>query len=748
MLAIIMSARISFSQQSKIDSLLFLLKDYKSACANPCLMDTLKINVLNGLAWELGGRNIDTAIILSNEALVLSQKIEMPDGSLGWFQGVGSSNHNLGTFYKNKSNYVVALGYFWKALNTWEQIEQENEKKGLPKNPRIARGKSGTYGNVANVFLAQGDYSKALDFFFKSLKITEELGNKEGMARQFGNIGIVYAEQENYVKALEYFNKALEINVSIGNKVNQANWLGNIGLVYKKQGDQLIKQGDSAGAYLSYPKALDHYFQALKIGEEFWDKKRIELQHGNIGSYYLKMKEYEKALEYFQKELKLDEELKDKQAYALTLANIGAVYTGQKNYYEAEKYLLHSIALCDSIGVVDDKKDAENLISELYSQMAVSPFVPYQKKGEYAIKALEHYKKATVINDSLYSKEKSREIQRKELSYEFAKKEAEAKAEQERKDMVAAEEGKKQKIFIIAVITGSLLVLIFAGFILRSLRIVRKQNKVIELKNKETEEQKTVIEEKNTEITDSIHYAKRIQQVLMASESTLNSNLPEYFILYKPKAIVSGDFYWANNIDGKFIIVTADCTGHGVPGAFMSLLNISFLNQAVNEKKIQSPELILDHVREQIINSLNPLGSEIESKDGMDATICMFDFKGMWLRFACANNPLWLIRNNELKEFVADKMPVGMYHGEQKPFNKQTLGLRKGDIVYMFTDGYADQFGGVKGKKFKYKQLKEKLLSIKDLSMQEQRGALDKIFEDWKGNIEQVDDVCIIGIKM
>jgi tetratricopeptide (TPR) repeat protein len=748
MLVLLLPVSYSFSQHSKTDSLLNYLKNYKSPCQQPCLLDSSKVNALNLLAWELSAKNTDTALILGNEALLLSQKMEMPDKSVGWLIGIGSANHNLGTFYKNKANYVIAMGHFWKALNIWDQISEEDAKKGIVRDRRNLRKRSATYGNIAVVFLSQGDYSKALDFFLKSLEIAEELDDKDAIARQLGNIGIVYAEKEEYPKALEYFKRALAMNISNGSKVNQANWIGNIGLVYKKQGDLLLKKGDSAGASQSYPQALEHYFKALKLGEGFGDKKRIELQLGNIGSYYYKMKEYDKALEYFEKERNLDEEIKDKRALALTLSNIGAIYTAQKKYPEAEKYLLHSVSLCDSIGIVDYKRDAENNISDLYSEMSVSPYISPLMKGQYAIKALEHFKIATTIKDSLLTLEKSKEIERKELSYEFAKKEAAVKAEQEKKDMIAAEESKKQKVIIFSVIAGLLLVLVFTGFILKSLKTVKKQHRLIELKNKETEEQKAIIEEKSIEITDSIHYAKRIQQVLMASTTLLKNNLPEYFILYKPKAIVSGDFYWADSADGKFIMITADCTGHGVPGAFMSLLNISFLNQAVNEKKIQSPELILDHVREQIINSLNPLGSDVESKDGMDATICMFDFKGMWLRFSCANNPLWLIRNNELKVFAADKMPVGMYHGEQKGFSKQTLGLRKGDIIYMFTDGYADQFGGPQGKKFKYKQLKEKLLAIKDLSMEEQKTMLDRTFEEWKGNTEQVDDVCIIGIRV
>ena len=193
---------------------------------------------------------------------------------------------------------------------------------------------------------------------------------------------------------------------------------------------------------------------------------------------------------------------------------------------------------------------------------------------------------------------------------------------------------------------------------------------------------------------------------------------------------------------------TADCTGHGVPGALMSMVGISHLNESIIEKNLIHPNDILDYMRKGIIASLNPEGSEEESKDGMDCVLCAYDFETMTLEFAAANNPLWLIRDGEMTEYKADKMPVGMYHSSIKPFNLQTISLKKGDIIYTFTDGFADQFGGDKGKKYKYKQLQEKLLAIKDLPLTDQKNILEKEFEQWRGNLEQVDDVLIIGLKI
>jgi serine phosphatase RsbU (regulator of sigma subunit) len=299
----------------------------------------------------------------------------------------------------------------------------------------------------------------------------------------------------------------------------------------------------------------------------------------------------------------------------------------------------------------------------------------------------------------------------------------------------------------VIVFTGAiaLAVVIILIIVFRSLKVTRKQKAMIE-------EQKNIVEEKNKDITDSIHYASRIQKALLTTDDYISSHLKEYFILFKPRDIVSGDFYWANEVETnkgrRFIICAGDCTGHGVPGAFMSLLNISMLNEANIEKKIHEPAEILDEVREHIIKALNPEGKDEGSKDGMDCTLCSFSLTEGMLDFACANNPLWIIRNNECIEFKPDKMPVGVQGEKHVPFTKQSTPLQKGDMVYIFTDGYADQFGGPKGKKFKCKQLQEKLIVISTMPIAEQKNRLEKTFEEWKGNLEQVDDVLLIGIRV
>jgi serine phosphatase RsbU (regulator of sigma subunit)/antitoxin component YwqK of YwqJK toxin-antitoxin module len=285
--------------------------------------------------------------------------------------------------------------------------------------------------------------------------------------------------------------------------------------------------------------------------------------------------------------------------------------------------------------------------------------------------------------------------------------------------------------------------------ILVSLVKNKRANKIISAQKDLVERQKHLVDEKNQEITDSINYAQRIQRSLLASDDLLSNHLPEHFILFQPKDVVSGDFYWAIELSNStFAFVTADSTGHGVPGALMSTLNISCIEKSIESEKLTSPSDILNHTRTKIIETLKKDGSAEGGKDGMDASLICFDFKNSKFTYAAANNPIWIVRNNELIELKGDKMPVGKHDKDQLPFSQFEFGLNKGDVVYTLTDGFPDQFGGKKGKKFMYKQLKETLVSIAQNPMSEQKEALNSILKNWMGDVEQVDDITIIGIRI
>jgi serine phosphatase RsbU (regulator of sigma subunit) len=434
--------------------------------------------------------------------------------------------------------------------------------------------------------------------------------------------------------------------------------------------------------------------------------------------------------------LKMKLELGNQKELSLSYGNIGSLYTILKKYKDAESYLLKSLNIADSIGSLEMQTNQHKSLSDLYT-----------KTGKYLL-ALDHYKKSILIRDSMFNKENTEKLVRSEMNFEFEKKQAIEKSENEKKEAIARQEKQKQRIILFSVVAGLIVVLFFSVSLFNRFKLTEKQKKIIEGQKEEVEKKNEMIEEKQNAILDSINYAKRIQIALLASDKLLKDNLHDYFVLFKPKDIVAGDFYWGSVTPEGFIYVTGDCTGHGVPGAFMSLLNISMLSEAINQKQILRPDLILNHVRREIIQALNPEGSAEESKDGMDVIICKLDLEKMKLEFAAANSSFIIVRNNEIIHCKCDKMPVGKSYDNNTLFTYNTINLSKGDVIYTFTDGYADQFGGPKGKKYKYKQLENLLLSNSHFSMAEQKQLLDDFFENWKGVLEQVDDVCVIGVRV
>ncbi len=351
------------------------------------------------------------------------------------------------------------------------------------------------------------------------------------------------------------------------------------------------------------------------------------------------------------------------------------------------------------------------------------------------------------MKDSLYTEDRQTAIAEIQTKYDTEKKDNVILLLNKDKALQDSELQKNQMQrngFII----GFALALILVIFIFRGFKQKQKANQLLEEKNATIEIQKGMVEVKNKEILDSINYAQLIQQAVLPSAEELTSQLKDGFVLFKPKDIVSGDFYWVNSVDNYIFFSTVDCTGHGVPGGFMSMLGSSLLNEVINEKKITEPADVLDMMRIKLITSLKQKGSSGENKDGMDMTLCRLNESRTELVYAAANNPLWLIRDKKLIEYPADKQPVGISTENVKQFSQQKIALQKGDSIYIFTDGYADQFGGPKGKKFKYKPLQELLLTNNNKTMDEQKDILLSTIENWQGKLEQVDDILIVGIKI
>ena len=368
--------------------------------------------------------------------------------------------------------------------------------------------------------------------------------------------------------------------------------------------------------------------------------------------------------------------------------------------------------------------------------VAVSLKKKHFKSGNFRNAYLYHVK-FKQITDSIFNNENNEQLNQTKINFELEKK----RAEQLQQKALTDADKKRQNIIILSVVLVLLIVSVFSLFLFKRFKITNQQKEIIS-------QQKELVEEKQKEISDSINYAKRIQTSFLANELEFKKYFADYFILFNPKDIVSGDFYWTASVDSKFYVAVADSTGHGIPGAFMSLLNISLLNEAVLSKNYSSTVDILNFVRRILILGLKPDESGQGGNDGMDCVLISIDFKTMEMEFSGANNPLWIVREGAIIELKPDKMPVGRSPKEFVSFTSQKFQVQKGDLIYSFTDGYADQFGGPKGKKFKYKQLEEMLLKNHQYVLSLQKETLHQTFINWKNSLEQVDDVTILGFKI
>jgi serine phosphatase RsbU (regulator of sigma subunit) len=732
-------------QNRNIDSLRTVLKNENQ--------DTNKVNSLNALTdalWRYGA--YDSGLSYSDKALALATRLNFKRGMadacihygiicedkgepdtalrhLSWSlaineeqnnkRGIAQSLYEIGIVSEEKGNYSSAIEYYNRALTLYLEI---GDKRGI----------ANIYNELGNTYDYEGYSAKALEFFLKALAINEERKSKPGIASDLNNIGASYKKQDNFPKAIEYYTDALEAFRQIGNKHGMATALGNLGTVYHEMHD--------------YPKTLEYHSASLKMFEELGALNGINMSLANLGDVYIELAQkgpgadsnFEKATNYLSRSLAISRKTGDKRMMSYGFSGMGIIYIHVKNYKLAQIYL--DSALKNSMAI-SDREATEDALRDLSALDSAT--------GNFK-EAFANYKRFIVYRDSILNEENTKKTVQAEMNYEFDKKQAAEKAVQEKKEAINEQERKKQAIIRNSFIAGFLLMLALAFMIFRGLQQKQKANLIITKQKEEVEKQKAIVDEKNKDITDSIHYASRIQRALITTDEFLNAHLKDYFVLFKPRDIVSGDFYWAHEQSDKglFHIACCDCTGHGVPGAFMSLLNISMLNQAVIERKNDSPDLVLNKVRANIIKALNPKGLDSESKDGMDCSYCVIDLKTGQARFACANNPVWIVNNGIVTEIAPDKMPVGMQYGSERPFTLHEVALNKGDCIYMFTDGFADQFGGPKGKKFKYKQLQELITDHIKLSMAKQKEGLEKALDEWKADLEQVDDILVIGIRI
>jgi tetratricopeptide (TPR) repeat protein len=659
--------------------------------------DTNRVNILCQLSEECSEEDI---LKYAEPALILAQK-------LGYKKGIAMAANNVGYVFDQNGELSKALEYYQLALKTGNEINDHKLKIAAT-------------NNIGYIYNNQGEITKALEYFLQSLRDAEKLGDKSLIAQPLINIGGIYMNQGNSKKALEYFQRSLKLNKEIGNKEAMGSVLNNLGSIHNNRKE--------------FDVATEYYERSLKVKKEVGDKDGIAFTYDNLASVHEALGHTEKALEYFNKSLAIFEELNNKEGMGIVHFKLANLYIKQGWLKEAETCAGHSLSLGKEIGYPYIIANASNVLKDVY-----------EKTGKYK-EAFEMFKLSKKMGDSINNVNTQKVALKKQLQYEFEKKEAETKAEQDKKEAVAAAELKSQRQQRNYFIIGFIMVIVLALFIFRGYREKQKANIIIS-------QQKELVEEKQKEILDSIAYAKRLQEAILPPVELVKAHLPDSFVFYKPKDIVAGDFYWMETVnndgnDPVILIAAADCTGHGVPGALVSVVCSNALNRAVKEFRITDPGKILDKTRELVIETFEKSGGEV--KDGMDISLAAIIHKqndGVEVKWSGANNPLWYISGGKLNEITANKEPIGKTD-KQSSFTTHEFRMTKGDQLYLFTDGYADQFGGDKKKKFKYKPLQERIFASHTAPVEEQFKSIRDTFNTWKGELEQVDDVLLIGIRV
>ncbi|RKX18825.1 MAG: hypothetical protein DRP35_08670 [Candidatus Zixiibacteriota bacterium] len=754
--------------------------------------------------------------------------------------------YGIGIINYYQSDFDEAINNYLRASEIYKELTgSANEELAGKCNRALA----GCYNNAGLINFSQGNYNDAIENFIKSLKINEKLGNKSGVATSYNNLGLIHKDQKNYHKAIDYYTIALKTNKEINDINGMSSCFNNIGNVYEEQG---LLATDSVNKYKFFDKAIEQYLKSLKLNKNLGDKVGISGCYNNIGIVQQDKKEYEVAIEYYLKALNLYKELGDKNGVSTVYGNIASL----------------DVAIAKTPGISQQKKrlHLNNAITYGTQALKIAREINATPSENYAAnslmnayEALDNYKQAytyakilIVTKDSMFSQEKTQALTEAEKKFEAEKKQLMIdklnKENQLKNETIARKnaESKKQQILIFSFLAGFLIILVFSVFLYRlflqkkraNVKLAR-QKQQIEIQNTKLQQayeeistqrdeitaqrdmvtqQKEFIENQKQEIEDSIRYAKNIQTAVLPSEEFLDKLLEvdktptgqnKHFIVFHPKDVVSGDFYWATRLNDWLILTVADCTGHGVPGAFMSMLAVSFLNEIIRKKEITDPALILNKLRSSVIDALKQTYEQRTQKDGLDISLAAINTKTKQCIWAGANNPLYLISNYELEitnekiikqdnskssqrdafgknsklriendkiiksesqsselntsnhklqaphylyEIKPDKMPIGIYT-RMDNFTNQEIQLQKGDILYLFSDGYADQFGGEKGKKFKYSAFQQVLFENTDKPMKQQQEILEKTLFEWmhpKGEepYEQIDDITIIGLKI
>ncbi|MCE3258931.1 MAG: nprA [Bacteroidetes bacterium] len=588
--------------------------------------------------------------------------------------------------------------------------------------------KAGLFKNKGRAHYDNGDYKKAMELYILSQKIFEK---NKWLNKDYGGllhfIGSVFKRLELYDKALEYYERELKLAKDLNDEDVEAEALYLCAAMYGQMGD--IK------------KDMEYQFKALEIFKRQNNENAIALMLGNISSNYAQLKDYKTAIEFCYKALDIYSKKREAEKEGWVLRALGEYHSRSGKHKEALQFFEKAIAAT----MRAETKQLLNL-SDIKQDMANT----YYEMGNYKA-AFDTYVEYQSLKDSLNNKENREYLNSLEAQYGSEKKEKEIALLNKDKQMQSAELAKKETQRN-AFITVAILIFIIAGLSVYGFFNNRRTAKVLARQVDEINHKNLEIQEKNKDITDSIQYAKRLQDAVFPDPVELSNFFSESFVLFRPKDIVSGDFYWFEQLGNEALLVVGDCTGHGVPGAFMSIMGHNLLNQIVMEEEIYSPAEILNRLDKRVSATLNKRSGKQEHHDGMDIAVCLIRKAQKKIIYAGANRPLLVNRKNSVLEIKPDKYSVGgVLDSSVKVFTEKELKLDEEDILYLFSDGYQDQFGGTThaaGKKLKYKRLQELLVTTPYNNLKHQSESLDRFFEEWKGNLEQIDDVTVIGIKV
>ncbi|MCS6821122.1 MAG: tetratricopeptide repeat protein [Microscillaceae bacterium] len=588
---------------------------------------------------------------------------------------------------------------------------------------------------------------KAKEYADNALIIADRANYKEGIANAYEKISVFYLNQGNYNVSLEYLQKSLQVHESSKNLKGIANIWNKLGNFYSRKGE--------------YDEALEYYQKSLKLRQEIGDKEGIAVTLTNLGGFYHIRDNDQKALEYYLQALSIANEIHNRKIAAINQHQIAEIYAKQFNYHQAIYY--YKLELEQARTMNDNQT-----LAKAYLGLAEA----YRHLGNYK-RAFEYYQLHSNIRDAITKQDALDKINLIKKSNDDAKRQQEMRLRE--KQQREEREQERRRYFNYLLLMASVLLSITAYIFFRSNqqnkrinRILEKQKAEIEEKTRELTIQKAALEEqskaiakkneeleitfseiekKNKDITSSINYAKRIQDSMLPFAEKITEHLPKNFILFRPRDIVSGDFYWFAEIEGKIILAALDCTGHGVPGAIMSMLGNTYLNQIINLQRITSPDKILIELHNNIRKALKQ--EETRNQDGMDVAMCVINKAQKQLLFAGASSPLCIVQNGVMEVVESSKLPVGGFQQDrEREFTLHTFDISIETTFYIFSDGYQDQFGGPKGRKFAKNRLRDLLFEIHTKPMEEQKQILEDTLVDWMQDNRQMDDIMIIGVKI